>query len=194
MTALLVAGAAVGGANTFLAGFRRSLGVSGKAALVVSQRMHAAACQPKPLQANLRRICRCHQLSVCSGCSLSLHFTSAPSKNSIKPLKSQEISSSQCRCSLMPAGCSCQAYGRQEMQNFWPAPAVGCYNTTCVQTACDKLALMITQSTTCLLWRVQQFPLKLSLDCMHTYHHKCFTGQTIFVFTHTNSALLNCWS
>ena len=36
VTALGVAGAAVGGANYFLKGFRNSLGVSGKAALVVS--------------------------------------------------------------------------------------------------------------------------------------------------------------
>ena len=35
-TALAVAGLAVGGANTFFNGFRTSLGVSGKAALVVS--------------------------------------------------------------------------------------------------------------------------------------------------------------
>lgn len=35
-TALGVAGAAVGGANYFFQGFRSSLGVSGKAALVVS--------------------------------------------------------------------------------------------------------------------------------------------------------------
>lgn len=36
ITALGVAGAAVGGANYFFQGFRSSLGVSGKAALVVS--------------------------------------------------------------------------------------------------------------------------------------------------------------
>lgn len=36
LTALAIAGATVGAANTFFAGFRRSLGVSGKAALVVS--------------------------------------------------------------------------------------------------------------------------------------------------------------
>lgn len=36
VTALGLAGAVVGGANTFWQGFRRSLGVSGKAALVVS--------------------------------------------------------------------------------------------------------------------------------------------------------------
>ena len=42
-TALGLAGAAVGGANYFFQGFRRALGVSGKAALVVwcSANLHA---------------------------------------------------------------------------------------------------------------------------------------------------------
>ena len=49
VTALGVAGAAVGGANYFFQGFRSSLGVSGKAALVVSShemfQLALVACQ-----------------------------------------------------------------------------------------------------------------------------------------------------
>lgn len=45
MTALGLSGAIVGGANYFFHGFRTSLGVSGKAALVVST---AAACMHAP--------------------------------------------------------------------------------------------------------------------------------------------------
>lgn len=44
LTALVLAGATVGAANTFLAGFRRSLGVSGKAALIVSA-LHACTAR-----------------------------------------------------------------------------------------------------------------------------------------------------
>ena len=46
-TALALSGATVGGANYFFQGFRRSLGVSGKAALIVS--CQAPACQTKCL-------------------------------------------------------------------------------------------------------------------------------------------------
>jgi hypothetical protein len=44
LTALGLAGATVGGANTFWHGFRTSLGVSGKAALVVSYRATLHTC------------------------------------------------------------------------------------------------------------------------------------------------------
>ncbi len=44
LTTLGLAGATVGGANTFWHGFRTSLGVSGKAALVVSYRATLHTC------------------------------------------------------------------------------------------------------------------------------------------------------
>ena len=68
VTALGLAGAAVGGANYFFQGFRTSLGVSGKAALVVSPthpRILLPACEAEvtcertsfPLDAGISSIC-----------------------------------------------------------------------------------------------------------------------------------------
>ena len=107
ITALGVAGAAVGGANYFFQGFRSSLGVSGKAALVVSadaflhlQCVHVALMQD-PVEYCSSIICatlscyscRCLQRLQFSGSIQSWPCMSAPRSDSLNYLSSREKAS-----------------------------------------------------------------------------------------------------
>ena len=95
ITALGVAGAAVGGANYFLQGFRTSLGVSGKAALVVRPdtdfQLALCACQTlcsTKCARISRHSCRCLQHLQCFGSTQSWPCMSAPRRSNLSYLSS----------------------------------------------------------------------------------------------------------
>ena len=88
LTALGLSGAAVGGANYFFHGFRTSLGVSGKAALVVSSVHCGAALYACVSGLTCMPSFRCPQLLPCSGCILNWHCTNAHKNVSSRHLRS----------------------------------------------------------------------------------------------------------